>query len=159
MDQALMPMVESLEKVYGKASSAGFGSAVFYDSVPAGLSINSTALEIYKKFVGAKWKPDTEKAWMGPWKQVYERHAAAGAAILSELSSVEDAAAKTSIPLLTELISEPPIAEQALQAAFDHEQVEQLALFTVGDGEAMSGVLIIAYYKAGYYCSVIALID
>ena len=94
-------MMEALEKVYGKASDTGFGSAVFHGSAATGISAESIALAHYKSFMGSKWDAQSEGKWMEPWKKVYKRQPGASADILTELASVTDRGAMTSIPLLT----------------------------------------------------------
>lgn len=159
MDNPYKQVTESLEKAYGKASDAGFGSAVFHAPADVNADAGVLALAHYKHFLGNKWTADREAAWMKPWKLVYSRPANAPGDILRELAAISDAEARVSIPLLTELIENADTACKALAAAFDHPDVRQLNVFTIGDGEAMSGILVHALYVKGYSCTVVALMD
>lgn len=51
-------IIIALEKIYGKRSSAGFGSSVFYEISKQDVSLTSVALEVYKLFMGDKWNPE-----------------------------------------------------------------------------------------------------
>lgn len=152
-------MMESLEKVYGKASDAGFGSAVFHEATDKKSMADSIALTHYKRFLGSKLTGDGGTAWMKNWKVVYTRPGNQKGDILRELASVADPQARVSIPLLTELIENADAGRDALAAAFNHAEVRQLCACNIGDGEAMSGILVTAVYEENYTCTVIALMD
>ncbi len=153
------PIIEALEKIYGKRSSTGFGSAVFYDHSKQNASLSSIALDVYKLFMGEKWKAETESTWMSTWKLVYERSPGKAADILNELNNIQDADAKRSVPLLTELIENAEQGKLALAAAFNHADISQLQVYNVGDGEAMSGILLCGLFSDQTVCSVICLMD
>lgn len=152
-------LIEALQKVYGKASNTGFGSAVFYALPKQEKKLALIALENYKYFLGEKWNKESEPAWMSGWKLVYERNPGTKADILTELGNIKDADAKRSVPLLTELIENATEGKAALEAAFNHPNVSMLEVFSVGDGEAMSGLMISGLYADGSVCSVICLMD
>jgi hypothetical protein len=159
MDNPYIRLMEALEKVYGKASDAGFGSAVFHESAHSKVDAGDVALSHYKRFLGKKWTKDSEAQWMKPWKRVYARPVNTTGDILQELAAIADAEARVSIPLLTELIENADAARDALVAAFNHPDVRQVNLYTIGDGEAMSGILVNALYEKGYTCTVVVLMD
>jgi hypothetical protein len=158
LDNSYAAAIAALENIFGKATDAGFGSAVFHGATVAGDSVENKAVEHYKKFLGAKYNAEREQAWMSPWKNVFTR-SNKGSGIVSELASITDAEAKRSVPLFTEFTSEPEAAASALASAFDHEHVKDLAVFRIGDGEAMSGLILTTIYDDLYCCSVIALMD
>jgi hypothetical protein len=153
------PIIEALEKVYGKPVSTGFGSAVFYDDSKQNAGLASIALDAYKLFMGEKWNTETESAWMSAWKKVYERSPDTVANILNELNNIQDADAKRSVPLLTELVENAEQGKLALAAAYNHPDISQVQLFSVGDGEAMSGLLLCGLFNDHSACSVICLMD
>lgn len=152
-------IIEALEKVYGKPTSTGFGSAVFYEVSKKDLSLAAIALEDYKLFMGEKWNPETASTWMSGWKLVYERNPGISGDIITELYSIKDADAKRSVPLLTELINEPKQAKSALEAAFNNQDLAHLEIFTIGDNAQLSGLLLCALYTDYSACSVICLMD
>jgi len=153
------PIIESLEKVYGKPNSTGFGSAVFYEVSKKDIDLATIALDDYRLFMGDKWNAETESAWMSTWKKVYERSPGNAADILSELNNIKDADAKRSVPLLTELVENAEQGKLALAAAYNHPEISQVQLFSVGDGEAMSGLLLCGLFADFSACSVICLMD
>ena len=72
-DAALPGYAADLAAAYGPPSQAAFGSAVFFEKVTPADSLEQTALEKYKYFVGDLWERYGDDAWMGPWKEVYSR--------------------------------------------------------------------------------------
>lgn len=151
--------IDALQNVYGKSSNSGFGSAVFYASPKQEKKLAIIAFENYIYFLGEKWNKETESAWMGGWKLVYERNPGTKADILTELGHIKDADAKRSVPLLTELVENAAEGRAALAAAFNHPNLSMLEIFSVGDGEAMSGLMVSGLYADGSVCSVICLMD
>lgn len=152
-------IVEALEKVYGKPSTSGFGSAVFYEVSKQQTGLASIALEEYKLFMGGQWTAETEKNWMSGWKLLYERNPGYPGDILAELENLKDADAKRSVPLLTELINDPAQAKIALESAFNNPRLAHLQLFSVGDNAALSGLLLCGLYTDFSICTVICLMD
>lgn len=136
--------VLELQHHYGPASAAGMGSAVFYEaSTPE--QIEAKAIAKYRYFAGDMWEQIGEKAWMEPWKRVYQR-SVPGTGILAELrNSIEDPAASLSASLIVDNIDDPTQAHLALAKAFDDPDVSRLDIYRLGDGEQMNGVLIAAY--------------
>lgn len=139
--------VTQLESIYGPPSQAGFGSAVFYDQLRATDKLSDAALARYRFFVGDLWQRYGEDSWMGPWKQVYSRPAGAAHDIVAELRSIDDADASISAPMLLDNIDDPAQGRAALAAAYDDALVSELAVFNIGDGGAMSGVVLAGRHK------------
>lgn len=158
MENAYAPLVTALEKVFGKASDAGFGSAVFAEPTGQSSSCDEMALKHYTAFLGPKWTA-SEASWKSGWKKIYARTAGTKGDILTELASLSGAEAKNVTPLLTELIDDAAAAKAALAAAFNHPDVQALSIHHLGDGEAMSGIMISGCYTGGLGCSVLALMD
>lgn len=134
--------VISLEAAYGAPSQAGFGSAVFYEQVTATDGLEKAALEKYKYFVGDLWERYGEEAWMGPWKEVYARQAGVKHDIVAELRSITDLEAAISVPMILDNIEGAEQARLALSNAYDGAAAPELRVFNLGDGGAMSGILI-----------------
>lgn len=134
-----------LEDVYGPPSQEAFGTAVFQASKMQDLE--KGALDAYQYFAGDLWDEWGEEAWMGPWKQVYKRGDDQEGDIIQELNDIDDFDAKMSIPMFLEGIDDPEKANQALQEAFNDPAVSELAVYNLGDGGAMSGILIAALRK------------
>ena len=79
---------------------------------------------------------------MGPWKEVYARQPDAERNIVAELRGIGDPDARLSVPMVLDVIQGAESARAALSAVFDDPAVTELRVFNLGDGEAMSGLLI-----------------
>ena len=134
--------VASLEAAYGAPSQAGFGSAVFFEQLKAGDDLEKAALAKYKYFTGELWERYGEDAWMGPWKEVFTRPAGAKPDIVAELRGIEDPDAAISAPMILDVVQDAEAARSAPAAAFDDPAVTELRVFNLGDGGAMSGMLV-----------------
>jgi hypothetical protein len=134
--------VIALKAVYGAPSQEGFGSAVFYERLTAADDLEQAALTKYRFFVGDLWERYGEAAWMGPWKEVYARKADARADIVAELRSMTDRDARLSVPMILDSIKDAEKARAALSAAFDDSAVTEISVYNIGDGGAMSGLLV-----------------
>ena len=135
--------VVELERCYGMPSQEAFGSSVFYDAVnvPKG-SLEQLALAKYKHFAGELWERYGEDNWMAEWETVYTRDPSTTRDIVAELRSISDRGARLSASLLVENNDHTTEAHAALGKAFDDSRVSELQVFKIGDGDAMSGILI-----------------
>ena len=142
LDQIKPTIVTELETSYGAPSQAGFGSAVFYEKQVASDDLEKMALEKYRYFVGDLWERYGENAWMGPWKEVYARQSGAQTEIVAELRGIQDADAALSVPMILDNIEGADKARLALSAVYDDPPMTDLRVYNLGDGGAMSGLLI-----------------
>lgn len=147
--------VSELEAVYGPPSDGGFGSAVFFERLAASDELEQAALDVYQSFVGELWQRWGEEAWMGSWRTVYERPADAQPAIVDELNAIDDRDAALSVPLLFNADG----AQDVLAQAYDADSVTELLVYTIGDGEAMSGVLVAGRRNGDGAVFVVVLLD
>lgn len=134
--------VSDLITIYGPPSQAGFGSAVFHEQLAPDADLEQAALRHYRYFVGDLWERYGETAWMSTWKQVYARPPEAKADIVAEMGAIADPAAKLSVPLLLEPNSDAQSAQTVLSAVYDDVAIIELRLYTLGDGAALSGILV-----------------
>ena len=134
--------VAALEAAFGPPSQAGFGSAVFYDRLAPDADLEQAALARYRFFVGDLWERYGADAWLGPWQRVYTRPPGAPRAIVAELRALANRDAALSASVLLEGVDAPERAQAALAATFDDPAVAELAVFTLGDGGAMAGLLV-----------------
>ena len=151
--------VKDLEAVYGAPSQAGFGSAVFYTGMDAAKDLEGAALEYYQCFVGDLWERYGEDAWMGPWKEVYARKDGVEPDIVAELEGISDPDAKLSVPMILDIVENAEAARKALAAAYDDPAVTELRVYNLGDGEAMSGLLVAGKRKSGEATFLVFLAD
>lgn len=151
--------ISDLETVYGAPSQSGFGSAVFLEHVASAADLEKKALERYKYFVGKGWTSERESDWMSAWKKVYDRPSGAKADIVNELKSVTDIDARNSIPMILDNLSDPAAGKKALSAAYDDPSVSDLKVYNLGDGGAMSGVLVAGRRSNGEAALLVFLLD
>lgn len=140
--QTRLEYVTALETVYGAPSQSAFGSAVFYEKTVDDLE--QAALAKYRYFVGELWERYGEEAWRGAWQKVYARQPQAKADIVAELKSLTDVRARSSASMILDVVQDAEKARAALSAAFDDAAVTELSVYNIGDGAAMSGLLIAA---------------
>lgn len=159
MDSPYISLIASLENVYGKASAAGFGSAVYQEPVDMSAQPDAIAIKHYREFLGPKWNAERAAAWMSTWKTVYARPKDSQGDILAELASISDPDAKQSVGLLTEFIENASAGQEAMAAVFNHGDIVDLSIHSIGDGEAMSGIMVTALFSGGHTCSLVALMD
>jgi len=134
--------VTALEAAYGAPSREAFGSAVFFARSKSADDLEKMALEKYRYFVGDLWERYGEAAWLGTWKKVYVRGAGAKHDIVAELRGIKDPDAAISVPMILDNFEGAGQAGSALSAAYDTPAVNDLQVFNLGDGGAMSGLLI-----------------
>jgi len=151
--------VTALQALYGAPSQAGFGSAVFFDQLKPTDTLADAALAKYKFFVGDLWERYGEDAWMGPWKEVYTRQLGGKPDIVAELRGIADRDAKQSVPMILDNIDDADNARAALSAAFDDPAATELAVYNLGDGEAMSGILVAGRNADGATTFLVFLLD
>jgi len=135
--------VMKLEKSYGPPSQDGFGSAVFFDQVSPDQSIEEASLEKYKYFVGELWERWGEEAWMSQWKEVYTRQEGKKHDIVTELLSITDLNAEPSVGMILNVVKDPDVAKANLSIVYDDPDVVNLRVYNLGDGGAMSGLLVV----------------
>lgn len=150
--------VRDLQSAFGPPSQQAFGSSVFF-TANANTSLDDEALSRYRYFLGTTWEKLGEQNWLSNWELVYERKSDAKADIVSELKSISDRNVRQSAGLLLENQENISAATQALQNAFDHPQLKELKVFKIGDGAAMSGLLIVASIHDQGLLSLILLLD
>lgn len=138
--------VAELEAIFGGPSQSGFGSAVFHDEQPmeeATIDIKQAAFAKHQFFCGETWTRFGEANWKSVWNEVFLRHSG-GTGIVSELRSIREPMVKSIVPMLLDEIENKEVAYAALAKAFDATTVEHLVVFSMGDNNAMSGILIAA---------------
>ena len=152
--------VIDLQSIYGAPSQAGFGSAVFEDQIKPGTDLESMASHYYQHFVGKLWEKYGESAWMSTWKQVYFRPNGLHPDIVAELSAIADPLVVQYVPILLLTDSDDMSrAQEALAAVFNHPQITDLRVFEIGDGAAMSGLLLAGSRTTGETTILVSLLD
>lgn len=138
--------VVELEAEFGGPSDAGFGSAVFYDPLTAessSMNLEQAAFAKHQLFCGETWTQFGEANWKTGWTEVLLR-SSGSVGIVSELRSIREPSVKSVVPMLLDEIENKDAAYAALSKAFDAAVVKQLAAFSMGDNNAMSGFLVAA---------------
>lgn len=135
--------VLKMEAAYGAPNQDGFGSAVFFDEIEPGESIEDAALEKYKYFLGDLWERFGEQAWLSQWKEVYSRQPKSEHNIVAELQDIPDRDVQNSVPMILSVVKDSESARLALSNAYDDKNVVDLRVYNLGDDGAMSGLLIV----------------
>ncbi len=160
VDRSKPNYVSELESVFGEPNQSGFGSAVFFIPIDQQSDrLESDAQATYRFFVGESWERFGEAAWMSTWTSAYSRTLQNTPDIIAELRGLSDREARQSAGLLLESQENAHTAEEALKQAFDQPQVEELGIFKIGDGEAISGVIIAARISNAGTLALILLLD
>jgi hypothetical protein len=152
--------VIDLQSIYGVPSQAGFGSAVFGDVIKPETDLEAVARRYYQHFVGKLWEKYGSSAWMSPWNQVYARPDGNQPDVVAELNMIPDPVASQYMPIL--LLSETDdreSAQQALAAVFNDPEITELKVFSIGDGAAMSGLLLAGRRSTGEATILVSLLD
>ena len=148
-----------MEAAYGAPSQSGFGSAVFFEQLELNQELEKAALQKYKYFVGELWDRYGEDAWIGPWKEVYARKSGMKKDIVAELQGIKDRDASISVPMILDVVENAEAARHALSAAYDDETVVELRAYNLGDGGAMSGILVVGRRSNGETIFLVFLLD
>ena len=148
-----------MEAAYGVPSQNGFGSAVFFEQFKASVDLEKAALQKYQHFIGEKWQRFGGEAWMSAWKQVYQRPAGIKKDIVTELYGIPDPDAANSVPMILDVVENAEAAKAALAAAYNDETVVDLCVYNLGDGEAMSGILVVGKRSNGETTFLVFLLD
>lgn len=152
--------VTDLEKAYGEPSQAAFGSAVFFEHPKPDTSLDKEALAKYRYFVGEQWdRLGGDEAWLGAWKRVYNRKAGAEPDIVKELRGIDDVDTRNSVPMILEAVENADKAVEALVAAYDAPRVTDLNVYNIGDGGAMSGLVVAGRRANGETTFLVFLMD
>jgi hypothetical protein len=84
---------------------------------------------------------------MGVWKEVYRRTQNFKGDIINELKAITDLNTRFSVPMFLDGIENPQKAQAALETAFNDSAISELTIHNIGDGGAMSGLIITAFRK------------
>jgi len=134
--------VANLQAIYGLPSQAGFGSAVFSQRVEPTDDLETVALKYYRYFMGNQWEQFGEAVWMSSWKQVYLRQARDRHDIVTELRGIDEGTVKSSVEMLLDTIENAQQGQKALSEVYDSANVNELVVYALGDGAALSGLML-----------------
>ena len=153
--------IENLEQVFGSASEAGFGSAVFVrqSSETEPRSLETDGRDVYRIFCGDNWDGFGVDNWLANWKLLHERLPGREGDIIAEIQAIRDPEAGSAAQMLLESGPDPEHAENVLRSAFNAGNISQLQIFKIGDGGAMSGAIIAAETNANRRVFLIILLD
>ncbi len=132
--------VRELENSFGKPSQDGFGSTVLHAASTGDKDLAMLARAAYRHFLGGLWEKRGESTWIGQWRVLYDRTDRRD--IVGELHDLKDTLARSSADMILDGIQEPATGRSALSTAFDDPAVRELKVYNIGDGEAMSGLVI-----------------
>ena len=146
----LTKAIQRLEVLFGKPSEATLGAAVFQSQSALSVSqLDDFAKAQYQHFAGAAWESFGEENWNKTWKLLYRRPKSSPLDILGELNQIEDSATNLAASQLTENHDEPSGAQEALKGVFDSDFIQEVSIYSIGDSEAITGVLIAGILDTG----------
>lgn len=151
--------VLALEASYGPPSQDGFGAAVFFAADPESFDLEALAKEYYQYFVGELWERWGAETWLSPWREAYRRPKNGKHRIEDELRSIEDADAHLQVGLILDVSGDAAKAREALSAAYDAPDVVDVRAYLIGDGDAVSGLLLAGQRRSCGVTLLIALMD
>ena len=96
---------------------------------------------------------------MAAWQRVYARPPGIRGDIVAELRGIQDPEARSSISMLLDGHETPGAGKQALSAVYDDAGMENIHVYTLGDGAALSGVLIAGRARSGATTLLVFLMD
>lgn len=143
--------VTALEAAYGAPREGGLGSSVFFVAGPGTMELEELGKAYYQRLVGKEmWDRIGGEQWLRQWGEVYRRGAElAGAGIRAELRGIGDHEARMLADLLLEVAETNEGAREALAQCFEAAAVEDLRIYKMGDGEAISGLLMVGRWENG----------
>jgi hypothetical protein len=134
--------VEAMQAVFGGPSVEAYGTTVYFIPEATTGALAADAQAAYQEFVGHLWEEYGEDAWLGGWQEVYTRGEGAPGDILAELRAIEGRTAAGAVERILDASDNSAEAATALAAGFDGPAVSDLAVYEIGDGEAMSGIAV-----------------
>jgi hypothetical protein len=149
--------IRELEVNFGLPNRNGFGSTVLFAIAEDRNDLEGIARGAYRFFVGDLWDRRGEAAWMGTWKLVHERTSTRD--ILAELSNLDTPQYRSSADMLINVAENPEAGKAALTVAFDDPSILDMLVYGIGDGGAMSGLLIAARRSDGEATLLVFLMD
>ena len=81
---------------------------------------------------------------MSGWKELYQRSLGGTIGIVSELRSIKVQPFRSCAAMFLDENEDNEAVHLLLSRAFDSDKVRELRIFSIGDGEALSGFLIAA---------------
>lgn len=151
--------VTALEAAYGAPSQAGFGSAVFFQPGTEGADLEAHAKTYYQHFLGDLWEEWGPEVWLSSWREAYRRPGEGKHEIVTELEDVPDTAFHMQVDVVLHVVEDRERAREALAGAYDAPEVEELRAYLIGDGEAMSGLLLAGRRTNGEATFLVFLMD
>jgi hypothetical protein len=134
--------VLKMEAAYGAPSQNGFGSAIFFEEIDQDEKLETASMQKYQHYMGDLWERFGEEAWLSQWKEVYKRKAGLQHNIVSELQGISELDVSNSVSMILDVVEDADSAKLALTNAYDDQDVVDLRVYRLGDGDAMSGLLI-----------------
>jgi hypothetical protein len=152
--------VKRLEEVFGGPSQNTLGAAVFQsDAVLTVDQMDEFAKSRYQHFAGPAWQSFGEENWTKTWGLVHRRDRGAVPGVLAELKELKDPATALAASQVTENHEDPAAAEKALEGVFDSSSIQDVSIYSIGDSEAITGVLIAGLLDSGHGIALVFLMD
>lgn len=133
-----------LQGIYGGPDVTGMGSSVTSRLLEEGELLEDAARKQYQKFCGDVWERFGPENWLGQWAEVYQRPTGTQGDVVQEIRGIQDQSASLAASMLLDNIDPAESAKQALEREFNDVAIQRFMIYRLGDGEAYSGVLLVA---------------
>jgi hypothetical protein len=138
-----------LQALLGPCGPVGMGDALCREPLPAAASLDEWARAKYLVLANKNWEVFDPEAWLAPFREVHRRPRDSPGEIVEELLALHG----DNIELVIEnfLTNREDAAElkEALAGVFDGPTMAEVAVYAIGDGEALNGVLIVGRHRTG----------
>ena len=138
-----------LQSLWGPCEPVGMGDALCRERWKPGAALEEWARAKYLVLANKNWEDFEPEQWLANFREVYRRPAGSTGAIVDELRALQG----NNVELVVEnvLTNRDDAAElrPALSAVFDGPHLAELVVYSIGDGEALNGLLIVGRHQSG----------
>ena len=138
-----------LQSLWGPCEPVGMGDALCREPLPAKAALDDWARAKHLVLANKNWEVFEPEQWLANFREVYRRPAGSTGAIVDELLALQG----NNVELVVEnvLTNRDDAAElrPALSAVFDGPHLAELVIYSIGDGEALNGLLIVGRHQSG----------
>ncbi len=138
-----------LQLLWGPCEPVGMGDALCRERLDAGVSLDEWARAKYLVLANKNLEVFEPEKWLAQFREVHRRPAGSEGAIVQDLLGLQG----NNFELVVEnvLTNREDAAElkPALSAVFDGPRMAEVVVYSIGDGEALNGLLIVGRHRTG----------
>lgn len=151
-DAAAAPAADAwarLQSLWGPCEPVGMGDALCREPLAAGVSLDEWARGKYLVLANKNWDLFEPEKWLAEFREVHRRPDGVEGTIVDELLALRG----NNIELVIENVltnrEDAAALKPALSAVFDGPHMAEVVVYSIGDGEALNGLLIVARHRTG----------